>query len=1205
MWLASRLLVVAVLLAVLLYFLPTLIISTGAWRKVLAAAAPGIAGQIQIQSLRLGWFSPIEIQGLVVRDESGAPLAEAPLVRSNKTLLAIALDHNNLGTFELQQPKANIVVRADGSNVEDFLAKLPKSAGPSMTSVGVIIHQGTAELHDQVTNQAWQVNNFSADIVLPAGQGQKSGKLAGAVQPAAGSGQFAVEFTWQPGGDKAPAGTGQAKLALVGVPTELAAGALRRAGLDIRPQGPLTTQVAADWNQPAQSAHIVIQQLTTPGLSIAAPKVLGRDQPTIAITSGQADVQAAAGQLAIRSLDLRSNLVTIAGNAAAAANNVANSGNIDIRGQLNVAALAQQLPDTLHLKQDTQVTAGTIDFTLASSAASAGRDWRAALRTADIRGVAAGRPIEFNQPLEVQVDVRQTPAGFAIERMIGQASFLKLEGQGTLAQGNIQAHADLNRLVAELSRLVDWGQTRLAGTLDANLRWQHQPTDGWTGNGNVELQNFELQAPGLAPWREPSLRLTANVHGNLGERSLEDIDRGQLTLTAGTDQLQAELTDPVKAPSLASLWPLKFTMRGDLASWAPRLQPIVPLGDWRLAGALQANGSVRASPSQATLGPTTIAIYQFALDGPTLAIHEPGTAEVPGVKIDTSGAWNAADRTLTLGSTLFATSSVAFRADDVHIVMGATPSLTGRIDFRGDLGRMSNWLAAGGQPPTTQVAGMVEGRAEIGYRGQALAANWKAAVDNLTYRVASAPPQSAWRSIWQEPRVDFAGQGTYEPSAGTLQIDQTSVVASSGSVSASGTVSQLPGAPQIDLTGEVSYDLALVTQQIQSHAQKQAPPGAEALPYGLATLQLAGKEKRPFSLRGPLLAATGNVSPTPGSAAIVAAPPGFHIPPSLAGEASLGWQGAQYVGLVAGPADLKVALAGGAVQVGPLDIPLAEGRLKTQARVLLDNPTPQVVVERGPLLENVRISPEMCRLWLKFVAPLVADATSAEGKFSLSLEGASVPLAAPKAGNLAGTLAIESAQLGPGPLAEQYLGVLRQLRSFFDGAGAAAADGQSRGWVILPKQDVAFEVHDGVAVNRGLKMSVGDLVITTEGTVEIETQKINLVASIPLHESWFKGRDGLLGSLKGQTLQIPIDGTLTQPRLNTRVLQDLGRQLAGSAIQGAITNQLQRGQGAISEELQKGQGLLQRELSQGLGRLLSPLAPQPQSPATPTPPPPR
>jgi hypothetical protein len=284
------------------------------------------------------------------------------------------------------------------------------------------------------------------------------------------------------------------------------------------------------------------------------------------------------------------------------------------------------------------------------------------------------------------------------------------------------------------------------------------------------------------------------------------------------------------------------------------------------------------------------------------------------------------------------------------------------------------------------------------------------------------------------------------------------------------------------------------------------------------------------------------------------------------------------------------------VQVGPLDIPLAEGRLKTQARVLLDNPTPQVVVERGPLLESVRISPEMCRLWLKFVAPLVADATSAEGKFSLLLEGASVPLAAPKSANIAGTLAIESAQLGPGPLAEQYLGVLRQLRSFFDSSGAAAADGQSRGWVILPKQDVAFEVHDGVAVNRGLKMSVGDVVITTEGTVQIETQKISLVATVPLSESWFKGRDGLLGSLKGQTLQIPIDGTLTQPRLNTRVLQDLGRQLAGSAIQGAITNQLQRGQGAISEELQKGQGLLQRELGQGLGRLLGPFAPQPQTP---------
>jgi hypothetical protein len=159
----------------------------------------------------------------------------------------------------------------------------------------------------------------------------------------------------------------------------------------------------------------------------------------------------------------------------------------------------------------------------------------------------------------------------------------------------------------------------------------------------------------------------------------------------------------------------------------------------------------------------------------------------------------------------------------------------------------------------------------------------------------------------------------------------------------------------------------------------------------------------------------------------------------------------------------------------------------------------------------------------------------------------------------------------------------------------------------LPQQDVNFEVRDGAVVNRGLKMSVGDVVVTTEGSVHIQTQKIQLVASIPLKDNWFKRQDGIFATLKGQTVQIPIDGTLSQPRLDTRVLETLGKQLAGSAVQGLLSKPLERGQNLLNQELQRGEGALQRELGQGLqglqglNRLFGPLAPQQPAapPATP------
>jgi len=323
-------------------------------------------------------------------------------------------------------------------------------------------------------------------------------------------------------------------------------------------------------------------------------------------------------------------------------------------------------------------------------------------------------------------------------------------------------------------------------------------------------------------------------------------------------------------------------------------------------------------------------------------------------------------------------------------------------------------------------------------------------------------------------------------------------------------------------------------------------------------------------------------------------------------------------------------LASGVVQVGPLDIPLSEGRLTAAPRLMLNNPDRAVVFDRGPVLQNVRISPEMCTMWMKYVAPMLADATRAEGKFSLSLVGANVPMTAPMASNASGTLAIDSAQIGPGPMPQQLLGIIKQIRGFFGGGDAASGDGQVQGWLVLPKQDVLFEVRDGVVHNRGFKIAIGDVTITTEGSVGVQTQQINLVATIPFVDSWFKRQDGMFAALKGQTLQIPIGGTLTSPRLDTSVLQNLTKQFAGSAVRGVLDKQLERGlqglglpatgtpaagtqgagtQGAGTQGnstqgagglLQQGENLLQGELGQGLRGLFGPRAPAPNpSPAPP------
>ena len=105
-WFASRLLVLLLLLGVLAFFAPMLLATTGAWKSVLASSAPKLADKIDVKSLSLSWFSKIELKGVAVRDAAGQPLAQVARVSSRKTLLEIALNYHDLGTFDVESPQA-------------------------------------------------------------------------------------------------------------------------------------------------------------------------------------------------------------------------------------------------------------------------------------------------------------------------------------------------------------------------------------------------------------------------------------------------------------------------------------------------------------------------------------------------------------------------------------------------------------------------------------------------------------------------------------------------------------------------------------------------------------------------------------------------------------------------------------------------------------------------------------------------------------------------------------------------------------------------------------------------------------------------------------------------------------------------------------------------------------------------------------------
>jgi hypothetical protein len=254
---------------------------------------------------------------------------------------------------------------------------------------------------------------------------------------------------------------------------------------------------------------------------------------------------------------------------------------------------------------------------------------------------------------------------------------------------------------------------------------------------------------------------------------------------------------------------------------------------------------------------------------------------------------------------------------------------------------------------------------------------------------------------------------------------------------------------------------------------------------------------------------------------------------------------------------MQAQLARGTVSFSPLSVPIQQGRLTLAPHIDLNGQPLVMTLERGRVLENVVFTPEICHDWLKYVAPLLADATRAEGTFSLDLAGAQVPLTNPAATNTSGVLSIQAAQVGPGPLAAQLLAVAQQVQAVLERKlPVGDLSGASDSWLRIEQQHVDFQMADGRVHHRGLEFKVRDVTIRTHGWVALD-ETMSLVAEIPVLDRWTQSERALAG-LSGQVLAIPIQGTLSRPQLDTRALAQLSGQVVRGTAERLLQDELQK-----------------------------------------------
>ncbi len=125
------------------------------------------------------------------------------------------------------------------------------------------------------------------------------------------------------------------------------------------------------------------------------------------------------------------------------------------------------------------------------------------------------------------------------------------------------------------------------------------------------------------------------------------------------------------------------------------------------------------------------------------------------------------------------------------------------------------------------------------------------------------------------------------------------------------------------------------------------------------------------------------------------------------------------------------------VTIDPFSLPFSGGQLHLAPQIRMRN-APVLVMDPGLFGEKLEVTPSVCHSWLKYVAPVLADATRAEGQFSVTLDELRVPLSQPTAARISGKLAIHRRVSVPAHSRRSILNVARQIQTIADPQRAAA-----------------------------------------------------------------------------------------------------------------------------------------------------------------------
>lgn len=1120
--------------AAIIWMLPMIAAWPPLLNRVAAMVLKPYGVHAHIAGASLGWFSPVVIREIDARDADQEPLGTVRELRIEKPLWSILLHPLELGKLQVTQPVINVVLEGGTSNLERMLSSYEggspesteeiesSSAAQRALAATVVVDDGSLRIEDRGAKRRWNITGMAAEIVLASASGAPlKFSASGNVDDGGRPGKFTCNGEVSPAGEAQTGNQGTFVLDSKSLPLSLAGAIARRMEPETELSGRLTTAIRCRWSLPGdgQPTADIQGDLVAEQFELAGPW-LSDDRLRLSRIHVPCRVARRGQHVEIGRLELDCDLAQVGYEGGLTLSSDWRQALLNetyrLTGQVDLARLAAALPATIHVRDETHITAGRIDFELSRARADEQFVSRGRIDASRLAAEHNGQPIVWEQPLKLVFAARDTPEGFALDELRCHADFLDMQAGGTLEHLVVQGGFDLKRLSDELGRFVDLDPLKMAGQGSFQLNVRRGNQGEFETDGLLDVAGLTIETDAKESWIEDRLTVRHTMAGQTADWRWQRIGRGQLSISAGGDRLTAQLREAVDLSHSETRWPLSVELRGRLDRWRTRLLPFsAALTDWDIGGDGDLTAKFDYATSEIVLHEAQCNVRDLHLWGGGLFVDEPALKLSAGGRVASDGRRIEVDQ-LQLETTTLALDSKRFSVAWSDSTSNG-PHAEGVINGRGDVNRFLRWFHDPTQRAESQYQGSFDGRLRLVQNNGQTEAEAEIAIDRF---VAAWSADSAWR----QPRLALSAKINYDSDQDRIQLRQGRVVSAALDATASGMVSDVSGRRMLELDGEVAYRL----DQLEGLIRTLAGSG----------VRVAGSGRQTFSVRGSLATAEAPV-PTDDRLAASGEPPS--VLEQLEARAAVDWQAADIYGFRVGPGELRAQLDRGMLMIEPLDLVVSQGRLRAAPRIRLAPGPTMLSLAPGQLIERVQLTPDMCAAGLQYVAPVLAGVARAEGQFSLAISDCRIPLSDPGSGDLAGQLTIHDVEVGPGPL-------VRELAVLLDRPGNVRLSRESV---------VGFRMVRGRVYHEGLELVFPDATVRTYGSVGLD-HTLALMVEMPVPRKWI-GNNPLGDTLRNQTIRVPVSGTLERPKVDQREVERLASRFIQQAAGNALEQQINRG----------------------------------------------